>query len=255
MSGSSTSRNRRSSCDVVEPPLERLADGHRRQGLEAGAGGRRQLGRWRQDLVEVLGDDVGDRLAAQRGVEDVRRDLRVEGDRQRLGGLVLGEGRDEERLDLVADERRAQPLEEVAAGRRRVGAVGGDDPAVRARPRRARAVVRGRGRGSSARSETPTAGCAASHGSRSSISVRADDLDPPRVEDRLGEGGRQVLGGLERPSPPAVTAAGAVRRRRPAPRPRRSRGEAAARRSPGRGDGRPAPQPSGRPPPTRAAGT
>ena len=45
----------------------------------------------RQDLVEVLGDDVGDRLAAQRGVEDVRRDLRVERDRQRRRRRVLGE--------------------------------------------------------------------------------------------------------------------------------------------------------------------
>ena len=86
MSGSSTSRNSRSRLDLVEPALERLADGQRGQRLEPGPGRRRQLGRRRQDLVEVLGDDVGDRLAAQRGVEDVGRDLRVERDRQRRRG-------------------------------------------------------------------------------------------------------------------------------------------------------------------------
>ena len=69
--------------DLGEAPLERLADGERRQRLEAGPGGRRQLRRRRQDLVEVLGDDVGDRLAAQRGVQDVGRDLGVERDRRR----------------------------------------------------------------------------------------------------------------------------------------------------------------------------
>ena len=69
--------------DLGQALLERLADGDRRQRLETGARRRRQLRRRRQDLVEVLGDDVGDGLAAQRGVEDVGRDLRVEGDLRR----------------------------------------------------------------------------------------------------------------------------------------------------------------------------
>ena len=66
--------------DLRQALLERLADRDRRQRLESGARrGRQVRGRW-QDLVEVLGDDVGDRLAAERGVQDVRRDLRVERD-------------------------------------------------------------------------------------------------------------------------------------------------------------------------------
>ena len=69
--------------DLGQALLERLADGDRRQRLEAGAGRRRQVRGRRQDLVEVLGDDIGDGLAAQRGVEDVGRDLGVEGDRRR----------------------------------------------------------------------------------------------------------------------------------------------------------------------------
>ena len=68
---------------VGQAPLQRLANGERGQRLEAGPGRRRKLGGRRQDLVELLRDDVRDRLAAERGVQDVRRDLRVERDRRR----------------------------------------------------------------------------------------------------------------------------------------------------------------------------
>ena len=57
---------RRSRPSSTEPPLERLADGERGERLEAGPGGAVELGDRRQDEVELLGDDVGDRLAAQR---------------------------------------------------------------------------------------------------------------------------------------------------------------------------------------------
>ena len=77
--------------DVGEPSLERFAHGNRRQGLETRLGRCRQLRCRGQDLVEVLGDHVGDRLAAERGVQDVGRDLRVEGDRWWRSLEVIGE--------------------------------------------------------------------------------------------------------------------------------------------------------------------
>ena len=81
-----------------------------------------QAGRIGQDQVELLGDDVGDGLAAQAGVDEVRRDLGVEGD---LGELLSGARRgDEEPLDLVTDKGHAdvdeQPPQRLA-GRRAVG--------------------------------------------------------------------------------------------------------------------------------------
>jgi hypothetical protein len=63
---------------VGEAPLERLAHGERRQRLEPRPRRGRQLRGGRQDLVQLLGDDVRDRLAAQRRVEHVGRDLGVE---------------------------------------------------------------------------------------------------------------------------------------------------------------------------------
>ena len=100
--------------DLAQPALEGVAHGERRQGLEPGSRGRRQLaGRW-QDLVEVLGDDIGDGLAAQGRVEDVRGDLRVERDRRRVETGIVGKAGDEDRFDLVADQRDAQPFKEVA---------------------------------------------------------------------------------------------------------------------------------------------
>ena len=85
--------------------------------------------------------------------------------------------------------------------------------------------------------------------------VHAHDLDAARVEDGLGEGGRQVLRRLEPGGLPAV-GGGAVRAGR-----RGGDGveveaelQLAARGRTG-APARPGPQPSGRPPATRAAGT
>ena len=68
---------------VDQPSLERLAHGERGERLQAGPGRGVELGDGRQDEVELLGDDIGDRLAAQRCVEDVGGDLGVERDGRR----------------------------------------------------------------------------------------------------------------------------------------------------------------------------
>ena len=60
MSGSSSSRVQPVEPVLLEPPLERLADGDGRERLEPGAGGGVQLGDRRQDQVQLLGDDIGD---------------------------------------------------------------------------------------------------------------------------------------------------------------------------------------------------
>ena len=118
---------------VDETPLERLADGDRGQRLEAGPGRAVELDDRRQDEVELLGHDVGDGLAAQRGIEDVGGDLGIERDRR--GGRVgiVGDARDEERLDLVGDDRGLQPVEQPAQRRGVVRAFDRDRPAIRPR--------------------------------------------------------------------------------------------------------------------------
>ena len=194
MSGSSISAYRRSRPSSPSAPLERLADGERRRAPRArpgpalsssATGGRIE--------VELLGDDVGDGLAAQRGVEDVRGDLGVEGDRRRRARR----GRRAMRatssgLTSWPTTGTVEPLEQAAQRRPRPR---------RPRPRRsgrrvpATAKASGeprRGRGSSSSSPTPTAGWAASHGSSAAIRVAGVDLDPRRVRDRRGERGRQV---------------------------------------------------------------
>ena len=168
MSGSSSSRIQAVEPVVDEPSLERLADGERGQRLEAGPRRAVELHDRRQDQVELLGDDVGDRLAAQRRVEDVRGDLGVEGDRRRRGVGVVGDPGDEQRLDLVTDHRDLEPIEQPA---QRAASSGPSTATVRPSvPATARASGEPRrGRGSSSRSPTPTAGCAASQGSRAAI--------------------------------------------------------------------------------------
>ena len=81
MSGSSISRNSRSRPSSWSDRGERVADGERRERLEARAMDRLELLRRRQDEVEPLRDDVRDRLRPQRRVQDVRRDLGIELDR------------------------------------------------------------------------------------------------------------------------------------------------------------------------------
>ena len=79
MSGSSTSAKSRSSVLLGEGRRERLADREGGERLEARPVGRRQpRRRRRQDEVEPLGDDIGDRLAPERRVEQVGGDLGVE---------------------------------------------------------------------------------------------------------------------------------------------------------------------------------
>ena len=182
---------------VGEAALERLPDGERRQRLETGPGGGRQLRRRRQDLVEVLGDDVGDRLAAQRRVQDVRGDLGVERDRRHLGVVVLAEPGDEDRLDLVADERQAERLDEVAQRGRGLGAIRGHDAAVRGgdRERERRPAPGSRVVGDERRTDEGLGG-----EPRAEVldPVGAADLDPARVDDRRRERRGQVADRLDR---------------------------------------------------------
>ena len=255
MSGSSTSRNRRSSLTSARRRSSGSRTAMADERLETGAGGRRQLGGGRQDLVEVLGHDVGDRLAAERGVQDVGRDLGVEGDRQRRA-TPGSSANAATRTGLTSCPTSGDPgpLERAGAARRRPRRPSAATTRPSGPATASASGVPRRGRGSSASSETPIAGCAASHGSRSVDAVRAADLDPARVDDRGGQRRRQVLGRLEACVPPA----------RPVRRRRRSAGgrpadrvevepklQLAARRPACRRG--PAPQPSGRPA-TRAAG-
>ena len=194
MSGSSISRKQPVEPDVGEASLERLADGDRRQRLEAGPGRRRQLRRRRQDLVEVLGDDVGDRLAAQRGVEDVGRDLRVERDRRRRPRSRSSANRATSTgFTSWPTSGTREPLEQAPQGVRRLRTLRRHDPAVRRRRRPGPAACRGAAAGRRRRATTPTAGWATSHGSRPADPVGAADLDPAGIDDRGRERGRQVL--------------------------------------------------------------
>jgi hypothetical protein len=172
--------------------LERLADRHRGEGLETGASGRRKVGgRW-QDLVEVLRDDIGDGLAAQCGVEDVRGDLRVEVHGQRCPAGIIGEACDEDRLHLVADERRGhaheQPTQRVGSR----GSLGGHGPAVRPYD----------GKSQWCAAPGPRVVAHQRHADRRLLrqprlelgdAILAADLDPTRIHDRGCKGGRQVL--------------------------------------------------------------
>ena len=160
----------------------------------------RQLGRRRQDLVELLGDDVGDRLAAQRGVEDVGGDLGVERDRQRL------RRRDPRRSAATRTGLTSWPTSGMpsrssrrAQRVRRLGALGRDDATVGAGHRererrpapRPRIVLEQRRR-------RPRAGRRATARARRSRSAPTH-LDPARIDDRGGQRRRQVVGRLEGP--------------------------------------------------------
>ena len=139
----------------------------------------------------MLRDDVGDRLAAQGGVEDVGGDLGVERYRERLGGRILGERRDQDRLDLVTDQGDAQPLKEtpqrvgcrLALGRD--GASVGPDNGQRKghSPPRTRIVEQDRDPGGRLRGQPRLEA-----GNR----VLADHLDPAGIDDRGGQRGRQI---------------------------------------------------------------
>jgi hypothetical protein len=176
--------------------LERLADGDGRERLEPGAGRGRQLVRRRQDLVEVLGNDVGDRLAPESGVQDVCGDLRVERDGRRRGVLVVGEPGDEDRLHLVRDEGHAGRLHEVAQRVRRLRAVRRDHASVRAREGQGERRSPPRP-GVVGDERCPEGGLLRDPGCQVRDPVRAADLDPPRVDDRSRERGGKIAGRLK----------------------------------------------------------
>ena len=261
MSGSSISRNSRSSLDLGEPPLERLADRDRRERLEARRGP--------SPAARSAGGRIWSRFSAttsamvwlaQRGVEDVRRDLRVERDpaRHRRPGPRRSAAT---RSGLTSCPTSGVPSRSRQVAQRigRLGAVGRDDPTVGARRPRARAACRGAAAGRRAAATTPTAGWAASHGSRSAIrSAPRTSIRPGSTMAAARAVGRSAAGSNDRsdragavrgpsrrgPSPAAAAAATASKSSRSWSSP--LCGPAAV--------ARPGPQPSGRPA-TRAAGT
>ena len=178
--------------ELGQPPLQRFTDGDRRQGFEARSRGRRQLRGRRKDLVEVLGDDVCDRLAPEGRIEDVGGDLRVERDRWRRRLRVLGEARDEDGLHFVPDERDGQPFEQVAEHDRVIGAVDGDDTAVGTRhgegegcpPSRARIVEE---------QAHPDGGLGGQPRLEVGDVIGATDFDPAGVDDRGRQRRRQIV--------------------------------------------------------------
>ncbi len=114
--------------DVTEEPIEtgldqrllqRLANGQRGEGVEADPDGRRNVSGRRERHFEPLVGDIGDRLAAQRGVEEIRGDLRVEGDGEWLRGAA-GDVRHDEWLGFVADDPGAGPQQQIAEPAHRI---------------------------------------------------------------------------------------------------------------------------------------
>ena len=127
----------------------------------------------------------------------MRGDLRVENDRGEVEGGVVGEPRDEHRLDLVTDQRDAQPLEQAAQGVGRLGTVCGEGTAIAAddRKRQRRTATRprvvldqrdaDRGLADEPRLELGDTG-------------EVDDLDASGSTISGCERGRDVVGRLER---------------------------------------------------------
>ena len=120
--------------------LERLARGGDRDATDGRVvrhrAARQSCG---SSMLEALGADVAERLAAQRGIEDVRGDLRVHGHgRQRASvsehvaggsGVATSQLPDEQLLGFVADERPAGGKDQVGEALR-VLRPGGDRSAV-----------------------------------------------------------------------------------------------------------------------------
>jgi len=176
--------------------LERFANGEGGECLEPGPRSAVELGHGRQDQVELLGDDVGDRLAAERGVQDIRRDLGVERDRRRGGVRVVGDTRHEQRLDLVPDDRDLEPIEHPAQGRGIVRALDRDRATVAPRDReRERRTLAG-ARVVEQEPDTDRR-LGRQPGFERLDPVAGVDLDPRRVGDRRGEGGREVARDVE----------------------------------------------------------
>ena len=144
----------------------------------------------RQLDVEPFRDDVGDGLAAERGVQHVGRDLRVEADGERHGTGSRREPRGQDRLHVMADEALAARHDEVEETGDGLGRVGDDGPPVLA----------GHGEGERIPAERPRIG-----GDERDPEVRlgrdpvrdrrVDPLDGPDLEpSRVVDGGRERRG-------------------------------------------------------------
>ncbi len=201
MSGSSISPRRRSSSASARARSSGAADRDRGERLQTRErGGVHVLGD-RQLDVQPLRDDVGDRLAAQRGVEDVRRDLRVEADRERHRAGGGRESRRQDGLDVVTDEALAARHDEIQEMGDRLGRVGDDGPPVLAGdgegerlPAERSRIGRDQGDPEVRLGRDPVSDARVEP-------VDGPDLEPSRVLDGGGERARQVaLGDLgERP--------------------------------------------------------
>ena len=141
----------------------------------------------------MLGHDVGDGLATERGVQHVRRDLGVEGDRRRRCVGIVRDARDEQRLDLVADDRDRETIKQPTQGGGIVGPLHGYRAAVAARERQ--------GEGRSAAWPRIVEEQADPHrrlGRQPRLQGRdalaGVDLDPGGVGDRRRERCRQITG-------------------------------------------------------------
>ena len=191
--------------DLAEQPVqpfalqlfrERRPNGEGAQGVEAGTSRRRQSDGCHWQLqVEALGDHVRDRLAAQRGIEDVGADLRVERDPRGRRGRVRGDPGHEQRLDLVTDERQVEILDDGPQPGGGLGSVNCHGPTVAA----------GNGEGQCGPAERPRVvedqcdpdlGQAREPGNEGLDVCHVDDLDQPRVGDRRREGASRVAGHL-----------------------------------------------------------
>ncbi len=108
---------------------------------------------------------------------------------------VVGEPRDEERLHLVADERDAGPLDQVAKGVRRLRTLRRDDATVRAdhRQRERRATTGSRIVGDQRRAEDGLRGDPVGE---LRDPVGPADLDAAGIHDRGGEGRREIAVGF-----------------------------------------------------------
>ena len=223
---------------------------------------RLELLRRRQDEVEPLGDDVGDRLRAERGVEDVRGDLGVEVDaasparrasaanRATRIGLASCATIGRSRASTSAPERRRPPRRPA---RDDAAVAPGDGERLRRAAPRPRVVEHDRGADGRLAREPRRRAPGTSRG--------IDDLDPAGVGDRRAErrrAGRRIATGVAGPPARAAVAPVAPRRRRAPACETVSKSSESWRPSPPSEPariGRPEPQPAGRSVPTRAAAT
>ena len=187
--------------EPIEPgidhrPFEQRSDGRSGQRVETRPCRRVEILRRRHLDIEALGRHIGDGLAAQRGVEHVGGDLRVEGDGQGRGPRVTREPVGQHGLHVMADERLAALDDEVAQavdGVRR----GSDDhaPVLTGDREGLRLPMQGpRVRGDEGDGEVRLC-----RQPRSDVvePVRRPDLEPTGILDRRRKRGRQVtLGDL-----------------------------------------------------------